>query len=155
MRKAALIAMAFGVVMLMAGPASAAHSETKSYGSPAVGQGDLGSLCLEGDAPANSCVTFAVQAGETSVHVSITDASGMPTYGTVGQDYNDDGLTDAQMNFCGSTTVAFGLIPPSIGDFEIIVFPHAGPGLGNDAFAGSPEPCAGVGTSGTVTATFS
>jgi hypothetical protein len=154
MRKVALIAMAFGVIMLMAGPASATRSETLAYGSPAIGQGDLGSLCLSGDAPLNSCVTFAVVAGETSVHVSITDSSGLPTYGTVGQDYNDDGLTDASLNFCGSTTVPLALVPPSIGNYEIIVFPHAGPGLGNDAFAGTPEPCVGAGTSGTVTATF-
>ena len=152
MKKLALLAMAVGLMMLMTGPASAARLVSDTYGTPALGQGDLLTTCLGGDAPADSCVVFAINPGETSVTVTITDDSGLPTYGTVGQDYNDDGLTDSATNFCGSTTVPFAVedeVP--LGVAEIIVFPHAGPGLGNDLMS----PCAGAGTSGTVTADFS
>ena len=95
---------------------------------------------------------FAVRAA-----VTITDQSGQTTYGTVGQDYNDDGLTDSSLNFCGATgdTPGFAVedtVP--LGTAEIIVFPHALPGLGNDAFLGNPQPCGGVGTAGTVTVTW-
>lgn len=153
MKKLVLIAMVIGM-MMMAGPASAAHSETKRYDTPALGQGDLLSLC--GGAPLNSCVTFAILPGEQFVSIDVNDDSGQDTYFTVGQDINDDGLTDISKNYCGSTgndpfpvldTVALG-VP------EVIVFPHSLPGLGNDAFAGAPAPCAGVGTQGSVTANF-
>lgn len=153
MKKLALIAMAIGIMMMMAGPASAAHSASDTYGTPALGQGDVVSLCLNGDAPLDSCVRFPILAGETSVTVTITDDSGFPTYGTLGQDYNDDGTTDVSTQFCGTGTLAV-LDSVPLGVAEVIVFPHSAPGLiGNDLLA--PTQCAGVGTSGTVTADFS
>lgn len=159
MKKFALIGMALGIMMMMAGPASAAHSETKSYGTPALGQGDVVSTCLTPADPGpaaglNSCVTFAIQAGETSVTVTVTDNSGQPTYVTAGQDYNDDGQTDLSANGCGTVTIPV-LDSVPLGTAEVIVFPHSLPGLGNDVYAGTPAPCVGVGTQGTVTANFS
>ena len=151
MRKLAAIVMTMGIIIVaFAGPASAGRIAQDSYGTPAVGQGDLVSLCLSADPPADSCVAFPVNLGESSVSVTITDASGQPTYATIGQDFNDDGLTDVSANFCGSIA-NFPVQPPNLGTYEVIIFPHAGPGLGDDL----ASPCAGVGTSGVVTADFS
>jgi hypothetical protein len=150
--------MALGIMMMLASPASAS-TETRTYGSPALGQGDLVSSCLSPADPGpaaglNSCVTFAVPPGAIGVVVSIRDDSGFVTYATVGQDYNDDGTTDASQNFCGMSG-EFGVqATVALGVAEIIVFPHGMPGLGDGVYAGSPSPCAGIGTSGTVTVTW-
>jgi hypothetical protein len=160
MKKLALIGMALGIMMMMSGPASAARIATATYGTGALGQGDVVSTCLT-PAPTgpaaglNSCVTFTIQPGETSVVVTVTDNSGQATYATVGQDYNDDGLTDSSQNFCGTSAPFAVQSSVPLGTAEIIVFPHTLPGLGDDAFAGAPAPCVGVATSGSVTADFS
>jgi hypothetical protein len=141
------LAFAVAVVAVMgSSPAAAGRSESKPYGSPALGQGDTASVCVN-EPPLDSCVAFTLLTGETTVHASVIDATGNPVYATIGQDLNSDGLVDISMNFCGQTSVPFTPVEPPIGVYEVVVYPHLAPGLGD----GQLNPCLGVATSGVVT----
>jgi hypothetical protein len=147
-KQVTVIGVVLGLVMMMAGPIAAANAQAYRYDAPTPGHGDIGSICLE-DAPASSCVVIPIQPGDTWITLTIEDHSGLDTYATVGQDYNDDGLTDLSQNFCDTVRFPVQDAVP-LGAAEVIVFVHAAPGLGNEAFAGNPSPCVGVGTSGYV-----
>jgi hypothetical protein len=144
MKKLAVVAIATGLMMAMAGPASAGRVVWEPYGpvpGVCVGAPPLDTL--------DRCISFAVQSGEGSVTVTIVDDSGLPTYGLIGQDYNDDGLADASMSFCG--TVTFPLMDSvPLGVAEVVV--TLGEVLPVD-WGGWPSPC-GTATSGIVIAEF-
>ena len=137
---AALVAGAFA-----AAPAEAKKKKKKktrtvsaTYDSPALGVGGVAGLCV---AP-NGCVPFPAGPGEKFVSVTVEDASGTPSYGRVTQDLDGDGQADEATPFCGKTEQPVAIQP----GVEINVFVYA---------VGAQPPCAGVGTSGTIKATFS
>lgn len=151
MRRSIVIALAITLSMIGITPASASDEYWVRYGTPSFGQGDLLSGCLSGDPPLNSCVVASVPEGASSVSITIIDDVAPVTYGTVGQDFNDDGLTDQSRNFCDSTGQFPVVDAVPIGNPEIIVFPHALPGAGDQLDA----LCPGFATSGWVVFDFS
>ncbi|MGH2753700.1 MAG: hypothetical protein ACRDLB_04645 [Actinomycetota bacterium] len=101
------------------------------YSAPAGvrAQGNDGTLCVEG----NGCTTFMAAAGELYVTIDVSDETGTPTpiLVTIG---------DAKTEYCGTT----GAPVPLDGATEVTVAVEAA----------IPGKCQAVGTSGTVTATF-
>ena len=110
---------------------------TATYDSPALGLGGVVGLCI---AP-NGCVPFATSPKERFVSVKIDDSSGTASYGRVTQDLDGDGQADEATPFCGKTEKPVPIQP----GIEVNVFIYS---------LGANPPCAGVGTSGSVTATF-
>ena len=152
MRRVVVVLMlALAALFAIAGPASACRIAQESYGTPAVGQANVLSLCLTEDPPLDSCVFFDIQPGEDEVWVTITDATGLSVFGTIGQDYNDDGLNDAELNFCNSSPSFPVMSDVPIGRAEVVVFPQILPGIQHSGGA-----CADalIATSGIVTAIF-
>ena len=154
-------AFASAFALFAAGPASAAHTETKTYNFTSVGQGDVGGFCFFHD-PASvvppqvhSCVEFDVQPGETTVDLVATDSTGAPVFISVQQDGND--------NFdqgCGviNDFPVIDSAPGGLPAAPVTVFPWAGPAA-NARSINPPlaEPCVPGSTNlagGSVTATF-
>src|SRR5688572_30122158 len=106
MKKTMVVAaFASAIALMFAGPAAADVGRVdgpKPYNFPAVGQGDLGGLCL---GPAfiapqlDSCVESTVLPGEDHVDIVVTDSTGAPVYFSVQQDGNDNFAAG-----CGSVT---------------------------------------------------
>lgn len=155
-----IAALASAIALFAAGPASA-HTETKTYNFPSVGQGDAGGFCFFQD-PASpippqfhSCVEFEVTAGETTVDLVATDNAGAPVFISVQQDGND--------NFdqgCGviNDFPVVDSAPGGLPAAPVTVFPWAGPAA-NARSINPPlaEPCIPGSTNlagGSVTATF-
>ena len=154
-------AFASAISLFAAAPASAAHTETKTYNFPSVGQGDAGGFCFNHDpasvvpAQFHSCVEFIVQPGETSVSLVATDAAGSPVFISVQQEGNpnfDSGC--GVINDYPVVDSGPGGAPAE----PVLVFPWAGPAA-NARSLNPPvvEPCVPGSTnlaSGSVTATF-
>ncbi|HWL66504.1 MAG TPA: hypothetical protein VNP73_11065 [Actinomycetota bacterium] len=56
-------------------------------------------------------VKFKLRPGERFVSLSIADEAGQTVRATVGQDYDNDGKTEHEHEFCGSTTEPIKLTP--------------------------------------------
>jgi hypothetical protein len=141
------------VISLIAGPLLAPAEARKrrrivqrakaTYETPALGHGDAAIGCL-GDAAVFSCVNFTPRAGMKYLRLQIKDQSGTSTYALVSQDLDGDDVGDTDYpNVCGKTAKPIKIRP----GYEVTVFINAGPG--------ADPPCPGIGTSGTVQATFS
>jgi hypothetical protein len=148
MRRTVLVAL---VISLIAGPLLAPAEALKrrrivqrakaAYQTPAIGHGDALIGCF---ADGLGCVHFTPRARMRYLRLHIQDQSGTPTYAAVSQDTDGDGISDVNHpNVCGRTAKPIKIRP----GFAVTVFINGGPG----AF----PPCPGVGTSGTVHATFS
>jgi hypothetical protein len=113
------------------------------YQTPALGHVDGPAACLGGTDVAG-CVTLIPRAGMKYLKLRIKDESGTSTYAALSQDLDGDDVGDTDYpNVCGKTTKAIKIRP----GYEVTVFINGGPG--------ADPPCPGVGTSGTVQATFS
>ena len=113
------------------------------YQTPALGHSDavIGCLLI---ADGLGCVDLIPRAGMKYLKLRIKDDSGTSTYAAVSQDLDGDGVGDVDYpSVCGKTTKAIKIRP----GYEVTVFIKGGPG--------ADPPCPGVGTSGTVQATFS
>jgi hypothetical protein len=114
-----------------------------AYETPALGHSDAVIGCLL-VADGLDCVNFIPRAGMKYLRLQIRDQSGTSTYAAVSQDLDGDGVGDVDYpNVCGKTAKPIKIRP----GYEVTVFINAGPG--------ADPPCPGVGTSGTVRATFS
>jgi hypothetical protein len=150
MRRTVLVAL---VISLIAGPLLAPAEARKrrrivqraraAYETPALGHSDalIGCLLV---ADGLGCVNFIPRAGMRYLKLQIKDQSGTATYAAVSQDLDGDGVGDVDYpNVCGKTAKPIKIRP----GYAVTVFINAGPG--------ADPPCPGVGTSGTVRATFS
>jgi hypothetical protein len=150
MRRVVVLALVAG---LIAGPLLAPAEARKrrritqrakaSYETPALGHSDalIGCLLISDGL---GCVNFTPRAGMKYLSLQIKDQSGTSTYAAVSQDLDGDGVGDVDYpNVCGKTDKPIKIRP----GYAVTVFINGGPG-------GDP-PCPGVGTSGTVQATFS
>ena len=148
----AVLTAALALTIAMAAPAAAGRIASDTYGSPALGQADTMSMCLDGEPPLDSCVRFPQGSSESLQSITIVDEGGLPISFTVGWDYTGDGFADVSQSFCGAT----GSLPLSQvwGATEVIVFPHALPGVGVLSGSQGAGLCPGVATSGTVFAEF-
>jgi hypothetical protein len=114
-----------------------------AYETPALGHSDAVIGCLL-VADGLDCVNFIPRAGMKYLRLQIRDQSGTSTYAAVSQDLDGDGVGDVDYpNVCGKTAKPIKIRP----GYEVTVFINAGPG--------ADPPCPGVGTPGTVRATFS
>lgn len=111
---------------------------TATYDGPAIGAAGLG-VCFPGTL---GCFGFGSAANEHNVEVTVEDSAGTPVFASVTQDLNGDNQADTSTDICGASE---GPIPIEAG-YEVTVFIWEGPGA-------SPV-CAGVATSGTITAKF-
>ena len=110
------------------------------YQSPALGHSDAVIGCVD----ERGCVSLIPRAGMKFLKLRIRDESGTSTYAAVSQDFDGDGIGDAHYpNVCGKTAKPIKIRP----GYAVTVFINGGPG--------ADPPCPGVGTSGTVQATFS
>ncbi len=121
---------------------------TARYSTGALGTGDAGGFCLNGEAP--SCVRFSTKKTEKFVKLTIKDATGTPVAASVSHpDQDDDGFSEPIADICGKS----GKLPITPGA-EVIVFPWTGPSTGVLSGLGGAPACSGVATQGTVTALF-
>ncbi|MGH2818346.1 MAG: hypothetical protein ACRDJS_07810 [Actinomycetota bacterium] len=150
MRRTVLVAL---VISLIAGPLLAPAEARRRrrivqrahavYQTPALGHSDalVGCLLI---ADGLGCVNFIPRAGMKFLKLQIKDQSGTSTYAAVSQDLDGDGIGDVDHpNVCGKTAKPIKIRP----GYAVTVFINGGPG--------SDPPCPGIGTSGTVHATFS
>ena len=117
------------------------RSAESSYDTPAIGHPDVAVGC----SGANGCATFGIGAKERFAAFNVVDDAGLPVYVMGGQDLDGDGLGDTSFQFCGKTDEPIAIEP----GYEINLFISAAPGG-----VQTGEPCAGAGTSGTVTGLF-
>lgn len=113
-----------------------------TYEAPAFGSPDTGGVCFR---PTNSCGDIATGAGERFLKIEIDDLTGTAIGFTVGQDTDPDtfGTETTYGDFCGTTGDDPIQIEPGL---PVIVFAWA--------FGGATCP-GGIGTQGTIAATFS
>jgi hypothetical protein len=141
------------VISLIAGPLLAPAEARKrkritqrakaTYETPALGHSDalIGCLVISDGL---GCANFTPRARMKYLSLQIKDESGTSTYAAVSQDLDGDGVGDVDYpNFCGKTAKPIKIRP----GYVVTVFINGGPG--------ADPPCPGVGTSGTVKATFS
>jgi hypothetical protein len=113
------------------------------YQTPALGHSDAVIGCLV-ITDGLGCVDLIPRAGMKYLKLRIKDQSGTSTYAALSQDLDGDGLGDVDLpNVCGRNAKPIKIRP----GYSVTVFINGGPG--------SDPPCPGVGTSGTVQATFS
>jgi hypothetical protein len=164
-KKMMFLTAIMSAIALFAGPASADVGRTVGplpYMAPALGQGDLGGVCLANPPeppipPAlGSCVEATPNLGETHVEITVTDADGAPVYFSVQQDNNPNFA-----NGCGTLSVPFPVLDSTAGGGAadpVVVFPWAGPGANPDFSTLPPtlSPCTGSTSvaGGTVTFVF-
>ena len=142
-----LITSALLAGMVAALPADAAkkkkpkkRSVTATYDSPAIGAREATGLC----SGSNGCVTFVPDPKERSVVLDIKDMLGTPVAITVGQDSDTSNATvEVVARTCGGKTEPIAIEP----GFTVQVWLWVAPGV--------TPPCAGVGSTGSVKATFS
>jgi len=167
-------AMASAAVLLMVSPAFAASTHTVTgltYQTPAIGNEDLGGICLGpnflGTTLLDSCVVDTPLVGDNSVRVTINDNGPLnPVSFSVGEEIppGSGNITNIQ-SFCGSGVYTAGVdattgAPRGLDYFNgtpvpLTVFPYVLPGIANwDTFPPSLAPCVGVATSGSVTLTY-
>jgi hypothetical protein len=128
-----IMAFASALVLLVAFPASAGTNLTRTvtdtYNFPALGQGDLGGLCVgpDFDLPQlDSCIVAPVQFGEDHVSVTVTDSANQPVYVSIQQDNNPEFAIG-----CGTIT-DFPIVdsgPGGTAAEPVYVFPWHGPGI--------------------------
>ena len=134
----ALLAIGALVALPALAEAGKARTATGNYNTIMITPPD-GSPSAEGHY--SNGVRFKLRPGERFVSLSIQDEAGMPVRATVGQDYDGDGKTEAEHEFCGATTQPIKLK----GAAPVIVWAQEGPCAdGTNAMA----------TFGEVTATF-
>ena len=155
MRKAiTTVLMGALIVGALLSPAAEAGKRVKkrkatgTYSTGAIGTGDTGGFCLNGEVP--SCVRFSTKPTEKFVKLTIKDASGTSVAASVSHpDQDGDGFSEPIADICGKSK-KLAITPGA----EVIVFPWTGPSTGAlEALGGSPQ-CTGVATTGTVTAIF-
>ena len=111
-----------------------------AYEMPALGHSDAVIGCVD----ERGCVSLIPRAGMKYLKLRIKDESGTSTYAAVSQDVDGDWIGDTDYpNVCGKTAKPIKIRP----GYAVTVFINGGPG--------ADPPCPGVGTSGTVKATFS
>lgn len=113
------------------------RTATATYDTPAIGVGGVAGVC----SGANGCAAFPAAPGEKFIQVEVTDASGTPVYGRIAQDLDGDNQADTAVAFCGKSD-------------KVVIEPGAAINVFIYANGALPAPCAGVGTNGTVKATF-
>lgn len=151
MKKALILALIAGLMLGSTVTADAKKKKKKkknvirsaaaAYDAPMIGHPDVGGVC----SGSTGCATFAITAKERFAAFKVTDDAGLPVYILGGQDLDGDNFTDTSFAFCGQTDEAVAIEP----GYEILLFISAGPGG-----VATGEPCAGVGTSGTVDGKF-
>ena len=144
----ALIAGALFGPAAEAGKRVKKRKATASYSTGAIGTGDTGGFCLNGEVP--SCVRFSTKPTEKYVKLTIKDATGTPVVASVSHpDQNGDGFSEPIADICGKSKKL--RITPGA---EVIVFPWTGPSTGALEGLGGAPACYGVATTGKVTAIF-
>lgn len=86
-------------------------------------------------------VAFPTGGSEKFVALEIKDASGLPSFATIGQDLDGDSFADTSHEMCGKTEEPIQIEP----GYDVTVFLKQGPCNGGPALV----------TEGTVAATFS
>ena len=116
------------------------RSVTATYDSPAIGAREATGICTG----SNGCVSFVPATTERSVVLDIKDALGTPVSITVGQDSDTSNATvEVVARTCGGKTEPIAIEP----GYTVQVWLWVAPGV--------TPPCPGVGSTGTVKATFS
>lgn len=116
MKRAMAVALALGLLGgALVGPAEAGKRKKKiervvevAYSAPGIGVSTpdgvpSGGLCPFADPSTQECIEIPLQLGEKYIKVEMTDATGQPVAGFIGQgDTDGDGINNLYGDFCGA-----------------------------------------------------
>ena len=132
-------------------PSAEAGRRKRRITRKATGTYDAPSASIEGNGLCDpGCVQFSTGKNDKFVKFNIVDATGLPVSAQVTTpDQNGDGFVENVAAFCGSSK-KISLTP----GVPLSLFIYGHPTTGAFEQFGGPTQCAGIGTTGTVKATF-